>query len=89
MSHYSGGGKPKCNYCGFDDPRALVIDHINDDGAEHRREISTGGNGRGVGGSVLHLWLTKHNYPDGFQVLCANCNTIKEHERKERMSKYG
>ena len=87
MSHYSGGGKPVCAMCGFDDPRALVIDHINDDGAEHRREIS--GKNRSSSGVETYRWLMKNNYPIGFQVLCANCNTIKEHERKEREAKYG
>jgi len=30
----------KCSRCGFDDFRALQIDHINGDGAEERRVIS-------------------------------------------------
>ncbi len=82
MSYYSNG-KPKCNICGFDDPRALVIDHINNNGAEHRKKIQSDRQG---GGATTYLWLSKNKYPDGFQVLCANCNTIKErcHRRSLR-----
>ncbi len=84
MSQYSGG-KPKCNTCGFHDPRALIIDHINDNGARHREKISKCRQGAGA---TTYLWLEKNNYPVGFQVLCANCNMIKEHARHKRTSKY-
>jgi len=29
------------------------------------------------GSATLYLWLEKQNYPEGFQVLCANCNTAR------------
>jgi hypothetical protein len=48
----------------------LQIDHVNNDGAEHRKQL-------GRGGSRLYQWLRKHNFPTGFQVLCANCNRGK------------
>jgi hypothetical protein len=78
---YYAKGKPSCAVCGFDDMRALCLDHINHNGAEHRAEIKqeTKNQGRGVGASIFR-WLKNHGYPDGFQVLCANCNMIKEHE---------
>jgi len=28
-------------------------------------------------GNRIHRWLKKHKYPDGFQVLCFNCNVGK------------
>ena len=56
-----------CDCCGEDDIRFLTIDHINNDGAEHRRQI-------GNGGVTLYNWLKKNDWPEGFRVLCANCN---------------
>lgn len=68
LEHY---GK-RCNICGFDkDIDCLTIDHINGGGNKHY-------NGLG-----LTLWLIKNNFPDGFQVLCMNCQSIKRIENKE------
>lgn len=46
----------------------LTIDHMNNDGAAHRREI---GNRR------IYEWLERNGYPSGFQVLCFNCNMAR------------
>ena len=62
----------KCACCGEDNYKFLAIDHINGGGRKHRKEI-------GVGGYVLVRWLEKNNYPEGFQVLCHNCNAAKAH----------
>lgn len=62
--HY-GDDPPKCACCGESNIKFLTIDHINNDGAEHRNEI---------GRSKLYSWLIKNNFPEGFQVLCMNCN---------------
>ena len=67
----------KCACCGETNPVFLCIDHINNDGAAHRREIGQGKAKVGSGG-VIHEWLCKHNFPDGFQILCANCNQAKQ-----------
>ncbi len=64
MSHYSKG-EPTCAHCGINDLDTLTIDHINNDGAEHRRMIGRGN---------ICRWLRRHNYPPDFQVLCYNCN---------------
>ena len=49
----------------------LTLDHINNDGAEHRREI----HGRQTAaGYQTYRWLMRNGFPPGFQVLCANCN---------------
>lgn len=74
FSHYCNG-EIKCQKCGFSDIRALTIDHINGDGAEHRRKLKHA--------SKTYSWLRKNNYPDGFQVLCMNCQFIKKFENKE------
>jgi hypothetical protein len=71
LTYYSKG-IPKCNLCFFDDVRALVIDHINDDGAYHRKQLQ---------GQMIYIDIINKGYPKGFQVLCANCNTIKEYNR--------
>ena len=60
----------KCAFCSESHPAFLSVDHINNDGAEHRR--ITGG------GHRLYLWLRKNGFPrEGFQLLCSNCNWRK------------
>lgn len=63
-------GKFVCACCGCNDYDCLTIDHIYNDGAKHRKEI---------GASNLYSWLKVNNYPEGFQVLCYNCNMVKGH----------
>src|ERR1039457_3298548 len=63
-----GGNPPLCACCGEWRLNFLGMDHMNGGGAAHRREI-----GRG---NITH-WLTKNNFPKGFQVLCHNCNLAK------------
>lgn len=65
----------KCSCCGEAEPTFLVIDHVNDDGSEHRKQLNKGGSSRGS--LPVYRWLKDHNYPDGFQVLCHNCNYAK------------
>lgn len=67
LFHY-GGNPPKCNCCGESIIEFLTIDHINNDGAEHRKLIKT---------SNCYSWLKRNNYPKSFQVLCFNCNMSK------------
>lgn len=59
-----------CICCGEDQEKFLQIDHINNDGNKHRRE---------VGSKNMYVWLKQHGYPkDNFQLLCANCNYGKK-----------
>jgi hypothetical protein len=51
----------------------LQLDHVNNDGNEHRKEVGS------AGGDRLYLWLRNHGYPPIMQVLCANCNYAKAH----------
>jgi hypothetical protein len=69
LVHYSGG-QPACSCCGEKHDEFLSIDHINGDGADHRRMIGSG---------ATYRWLTNNNFPPGFQVLCMNCNFAKGH----------
>lgn len=65
---FAAYGGYKCACCGETQPKFLQIDHVDNDGAEHRRE---------TGGSI-YSWLKKNGFPQkGFQVLCANCNSAK------------
>lgn len=75
LSHYSNGNLA-CVMCGFDDIRALSIDHINGKGTKHRERM-------GILGSHIYVWLEKNNYPEGYQTLCMNCQFIKRTENKE------
>ena len=68
-----GGESPKCNCCGESEIKFLSIDHIENDGSEHRKKI---------GKNNLYYWLKLNGYPKGFQVLCYNCNFAKGHYGK-------
>ena len=54
-----------CVGCGETEPAVLSIDHINGGGNRHRKEIGSG--------SHMYLWLIKNGFPEGFRVLCMNC----------------
>lgn len=47
----------------------LTIDHIDNDGGKHRREIKS---------LYIYPWIKKNNFPAGFQVLCFSCNHGKQ-----------
>lgn len=79
----------KCVKCGFQDQRALQIDHVNGDGAQDRKKLSGGRNS--VGASTLYKAVLESVSRDEnkYQILCANCNWIKKHENNEnRKSRY-
>ncbi len=62
-----------CARCGFDDERALQLDHVNGGG---KAEIIAKGT-YGVYRKALQV-------PAGeYQLLCANCNWIKRVENRE------
>lgn len=65
----------ECIECGFKDPRALQVDHINGNGAEERR--MSGGN---LTRKIIRSVMGNENK---YQLLCANCNWIKRFEKNE------
>jgi len=67
----------KCIRCGFEDPRALQIDHIDGGGRQHRLAVGYGNR------SYYKSILEDPNLTEKFQVLCANCNWIKRYEERE------
>lgn len=66
LEHYGG----KCACCGETRYEFLAIDHINGDGRIHRRSVP---------GSRICRWLRKNNFPEGFRILCHNCNQSLGH----------
>lgn len=65
----------KCARCGFDDPRALQIDHVNGGGRQEQVQNRLGGLSRGK--LILGKILAGSKE---YQLLCANCNWIKRAE---------
>ncbi len=82
LAHY-GNGVIHCVFCGFSDIRALCLDHIEDNGAEHRKLLNISGRGHGAGSRTYEA-LLKAGLPIGLQILCANCNMVKEQNRHIR-----
>lgn len=78
LSHYGKDGKLQCCWpdCNITDIDMLNLDHVNDDGAEDRKQCS------GAGGMNLCIRLRKQGYPSGYQTLCANHNWKKEIMRR-------
>lgn len=68
MQHY---GNSICGCCGEKSLDFLTIDHINGEGANHRRELFKS---RDKCGQKFYRWLIKNDFPPGYQVLCFNCN---------------
>ena len=66
----SGALKPTCACCGEDFHEIfLSLDHIIPKSRNKQK--------RDPPGYLLYVRLKKEGFPDGFQVLCFNCNTAK------------
>lgn len=64
----------KCAWCGFDDWRALQVDHINGGGTTERRKRNS---------TRAYLEDIANGNSAKYQLLCANCNQIKRYEAGE------
>lgn len=79
--HYSQG-RMACVSCEEDETVFLTIDHVRDDGFLFKGSSKRGGSG-------LYSFLIKEGFPDGFQVLCHNCNCSKSYRKSDsRHSEY-
>ena len=58
----------KCACCGESDIRFLTIDHVNGGGNRHIKELKEKLH------TSFYTWLIREGFPEGFQVLCWNCN---------------
>lgn len=63
IMHYGG----KCVCCEEERIQFLGIDHINGGGTKHRQEIK-------AKYQNIYNYLIHHNFPEGYQILCHNCN---------------
>jgi len=68
LTHY-GGDPPKCTCCSEFHIEFLTVDHIHGNGIQHRKII----------GNDIYPWLIKNNFPEGYQILCWNCQFGKEY----------
>ena len=75
LTRYSNG-KLSCSCCGENHLQFLTIEHINGDGGRHRKELKRGG-------VNFYKWLLAKSengvLPEGYEVLCFNCNFALGH----------
>ena len=101
---YEAYGGYRCRCCGEIEPSMLNIDHINNDGAKHKRTLGLEKRGNSQdklrtsapAASTMYIWLRKNGFPPGFQVLCYNCNISKHrnggvcaHELRGKVQRLG
>ena len=74
LTHYGKGGKLQCCWsdCTVNDLDVLSLDHIANDGAEHRKHV----------GTRIYRWAKSHGFPPGLQTLCMNHQCKKELTRR-------
>lgn len=77
INHYSNGTM-KCNNCGVKGLSFLTIDHL-----KPRKEM---GHDRMLSSDRLITLLIDNNFPKGYQILCWNCNHIKEINIPKKLS---
>jgi hypothetical protein len=65
VAAYQAYGGFRCACCGETEEPFLSLDHIHNDGAQHRKVVDR---------RKIYKWLSENGYPKGFQVLCMNCN---------------
>jgi hypothetical protein len=66
LDAFKAYGGCQCSGCGENEMVVLSIDHINGGGGKHREEIKN----RYMN---IYFWLRANKYPEGFRVLCMNC----------------
>lgn len=59
----------QCACCGESEVLFLTLDHVDNDGGEHRKQIRST--------DRLYVWARKNGYPPNLQLLCWNCNLGK------------
>lgn len=58
-----------CTCCGEKRIPFLCLDHVFDNGWEHRKGLKT---------TSMYKWAHSNGYPPMLQILCANCNQAKQ-----------
>ena len=64
---FYSGGTMSCACCGENHYEFLSVDHINGGGKKDRRM-------KEKQGSLFYTWIIKNGFPDGYRILCHNCN---------------
>ena len=72
LAHYGG----VCVCCGENTEAFLTLDHVNDDGAAHKRELKC------HGGTAMYHYAKRAGYPPTLQLLCWNCNAAKHYYKQ-------
>jgi hypothetical protein len=67
LSHYAGG-EPHCACCDETADEFLQLDHVNGGGGVQRAQSGSRGS------TGVFYWLRRNGFPEGYRVLCANCN---------------
>ena len=68
LDAFNAYGGVRCQCCQETHHECLTIDHLDNKGGDHRRALA---------GKPIYRWLAQEGYPEGFQVLCLNCNFAK------------
>lgn len=68
--YWYSNGEMCCAKCGENHIEFLAIDHLNNNGTKERREHK---------GNFMKR-LVSSGFPEGYQILCHNCNIIKDRE---------
>ena len=83
LKHYSkkhsNSDIPCCRCCGENEHIAFLdLDHVDGRKAmESNIELVKKGYSSKMGSQKLFHWIINNDFPDGFQVLCKNCNGAK------------
>lgn len=67
LSAYGGA----CACCGESERKFLTLDHVDGDGAHHRRAVGV------MTGIETWAWAMDNGFPNSLQLLCWNCNSAK------------
>ena len=78
LTHYGPCGIVRCNWigCFINDIDMLSLDHVNNDGGEHRKALSGGVH-------AIYRDVRRKQYPPGYQTLCFN------HQLKKQILRHG
>lgn len=79
LTHYGKGKQLLCCWrkCEVEALDLLSIDHIENDGAEHRKALGYREHSA-QNSTNFYRWLEQNSFPDGYQTLCYNHQWKKE-----------
>lgn len=67
LAAFDAYGGRYCKCWGESRLEFLQLDHIHGGGTKHRKVVR-------AAGKTLYTWLRDAGYPEGYRVLCCNCN---------------